>query len=88
MDFDSCPFKEVFLYLVCCCYHYLLGLYFVFVLLFYNHFAEIEKAGCFNFIVILLSCDCLCCMALPHGVVGRFAVCDCGMSLSYSLTCC
>ena len=26
-----------------------------------------------------------CCVALPHGVMGLSAVCDCGISLSYSL---
>ena len=27
-----------------------------------------------------------CCVALPHGAMGLSAVCDCGISLSYSLT--
>ena len=30
-----------------------------------------------------MSCDC--CLALPGGVMGLSAVCDCGISLSYSL---
>ena len=27
-----------------------------------------------------------CCVALPHGAMALSAVCDCGFSLSYSLT--
>ena len=27
-----------------------------------------------------------CCVALPHDATGLSAVCDCGISLSYSLT--
>ena len=27
-----------------------------------------------------------CCAALPRGTIGLSAVCDCGISLSYSLT--
>ena len=27
-----------------------------------------------------------CCVALPHGALGLSAVCDCGISCSYSLT--
>ena len=34
--------------------------------------------------VFLMSRDC--CIALPRGAMGLFAVCDCGISLSYSLT--
>ena len=26
-----------------------------------------------------------CCVVLPHNVTGLFAVCDCGLSVSYSL---
>ena len=29
-----------------------------------------------------------CCVALPHGVMGLSAVCDCGISCSYSLFIC
>ena len=32
-----------------------------------------------------MSCDCYHSVALPHGAVGWSAVCDCGMSRSYSL---
>ena len=41
-----------------------------------------EKAGCFAFIVSRMSCYCKCLVALPHGVVGWSAVCDCGISLT------
>ena len=35
------------------------------------------------YFVFLVSCDCY--VALPHGALGWSAVCDCGISLSYSL---
>ena len=35
--------------------------------------------------LVPLNCDCKCSMALPLGVVGQSAVCDCGISWSYSL---
>ena len=44
-----------------------------------------KKAGCFALSVFLMSCDGQCSMALPHGAVGWSVVCDCGISLSYSL---
>ena len=43
-----------------------------------------KRAGCFAYFVVLVSRDC--CVALPRGVMGLSAVCDCGISLSYSLT--
>ena len=42
----------------------------------------IERRALFAF---LMSCDCYCSVALTHGVVGRSAVCDCGISYSYLL---
>ena len=33
---------------------------------------------------VLRSCDCLCTVALNHGVMGWPVVCDCGISGSYS----
>ena len=33
-----------------------------------------------------MPCDFCCFVALTHGVVGWSAVCDCGISLSYSLS--
>ena len=61
---------------------------FVFVLLsialcfvwFCYHFEEIERAGCFAFIVLWMSCYCKCSVTLPHCVVGWSTVCDCGIS--------
>ena len=32
-----------------------------------------------------LICDCYCSLTLPHGAVGWSAVCECGISWSYSL---
>ena len=37
-------------------------------------------------IVFLVSCDCWCSVAIPHGAVDWSAVCECGISSSYSLT--
>ena len=55
---------------------------------FCNHLEEVEKSGCFAFIVLQTSCYCKCSMALPHGALGWSAVCDFGISLSYSLIFC
>ena len=38
----------------------------------------IEKAGCFDLFVLLVSHDS--CVALPHDAKGLSAVCDCGIS--------
>ena len=35
-----------------------------------NYLDEEERANCFILIVFLMSCDCGCSVALPHGVVG------------------
>ena len=51
-----------------------------------NHLAEEERAGCFSLAVFPMSCYSKCSVALPHGAVGWSAVCDCGISWSYSLT--
>ena len=67
---------------------------FVFVLLcinlcpfyFCNHLEEEEKAGPFAIIVLQIYCYYKCSEALPQGVFGWSAVCDCGLSRSYSLT--
>ena len=42
-----------------------------------------ERAGCFAVFVFLVSRDC--CVALPREATGLSAVCDRGISLSYSL---
>ena len=49
-----------------------------------NHLDEEERAGCFALFVFLVSHDCW--MALSHDTTGLSAVCDCGISRSYSLT--
>ena len=36
-----------------------------------------ERASCFDFIVLRLSCYCKCSVTLPHGAVGWTAVYDC-----------
>ena len=51
-----------------------------------NHLVEEERAGCFTLIVLLMPFDCYCSVSLPHGALGWSAVCDCGISWSYSLT--
>ena len=40
-----------------------------------NHIGGEESAGCFALTVFLMSCDIQCSVALPHGAVGRSAVC-------------
>ena len=47
---------------------------------FCNHLDEEDRAGCFAFIVIWISCYCKWSVALPHCAVGWSAVCDCGIS--------
>ena len=47
---------------------------------FCNHLEEEERAGCFAFIVLQMSCFCICSVALPYGAVGWSAVCDCDSS--------
>ena len=42
------------------------------------------RAGFFALFVFLVSRDC--CVAPPHDATGLSAVCDCGISRSYSLT--
>ena len=43
------------------------------------HLNEEERAGCFNFIVFLIPCDCKCSVSLPCGAVGLVCMCDCGI---------
>ena len=45
-----------------------------------------ERARCFAFIVLLMSCYCKYSVTLPHGAVGWSVVCDYGISRSYSHT--
>ena len=63
---------------------------FVYALLFVlSSFAIIFKrkreSCCFAFIVLRMSCYCKSFVTLPHGAVGWSALCDCGISWSYSL---
>ena len=51
---------------------------------FCNHLNGEERGGCVSKFVFLLSRDC--CVALPCGTMGLSAVCECGISLQYSLT--
>ena len=53
---------------------------------FCNHLDEEERTDCFALVLFRMSCYYKCSMALPHGAVGWSAVCDCGISRSYSLT--
>ena len=57
--------------------------YFVSILV-CNHLDGKRSAGCFALFVFLVSRDC--CVALPHDAMVLSAVCDSGISLSYSLT--
>ena len=69
-------------YCVCLCFvmHYFVSI------LVLNHLEEGEKAGCFAIIVLQVFYYYEGSVALPHGFVGRSAVGDCNISLSYSLT--
>ena len=46
--------------------------------MFCNHLNGEERAGCFAYFAFLVSRDC--CGALPSGVMGLSAVCDCDIS--------
>ena len=52
--------------------------------LFCNYLDKEERAGCFALFVILVARDW--CVVLTHDGTGLSAVCDCGISWSYSLT--
>ena len=47
---------------------------------FCNHLEEEERAFCFAFIVLRMSCYCDCYAVLYHIVVGWSSVYDCGIS--------
>ena len=47
---------------------------------FCNHFDGEDRDGCIALIVFLLSCGSQCSVALPHGALGWFVVCDCAIS--------
>ena len=44
-----------------------------------NYFLS-TMAAIFALIVLQMHCYCKCFVALPHGALGRSAVCDCGIS--------
>ena len=51
------------------------------------HFAEVDRAGCFTLILLLLPGGCWCSMSLPLGAVGSSAVYEClFMSTSFFLS--
>ena len=64
--------------LLCCDINYL------FLFLICNHLSDDEKAGCFAFLVFLLSCNCLFSVSHPKGSIGLSAACNCGLPSSYS----
>ena len=43
-----------------------------------------ERAGCFTFVVFLMSCRCYY-LTIPHGAMGWSVVCESGIYWSYSL---
>ena len=43
------------------------------------------RVGCFALIILLMSCDSKCSVALPPGAMVWSVVCDCGISRPYSL---
>ena len=53
-------------------------------ILFCYHLDGEERTGCFALFAFLVSRDC--CVALSHDAKGLSAVCDCGISCSYTLT--
>ena len=78
--------KAVVLLLLLYCFMFLLLFYGVLcwyaLLCVLSSFAIIltrRNAGCFALIVFLLSCCCLCSVALPNCTMSWYAVCDCGI---------
>ena len=51
-----------------------------------HHLEDKERAVCFAFIVLQMYCYCECSVSLRDFALGWSAVCDCGISLSYSIT--
>ena len=63
---------------VCVCLCFVVNYFVSFLVC--NHLEEEERAGCFAFIVLRMSCYCKCSVNLPHGTVGWSAVCNCDIS--------
>ena len=59
-------------------------MYYFVSLKFCNHLEVEEEAGCFAIIVLQTYCYYKCSAALSHSTVGWTAVCDSGISCSYS----
>ena len=72
--YSHCGIMQLFHVLLCVI---LCSLYFC------NHLDGEERSGCFGLFVFLVSRDC--CVALSHDATALSAVCDCGISWSYSL---
>ena len=49
---------------------------------FCNHLDEEERASCFIYLILLVSCDRYCSVALPHCAVGWSVVGNYGISWS------
>ena len=45
-----------------------------------NQLDEEKRAGCFALIVFLMPCDAKCSLALLHGAVCWYAVCECDIT--------
>ena len=58
---------------LCFVMHYLVS----FLIL--QSFDEEGRPSCFALIVFLMSIDCNCSVAIPHGATGWSAVCECGI---------
>ena len=58
--------------------------YFVSVL-FCNYLVGEERVGCFALTAFQIPYDSHYSVALPRGAMGCYAVCSCGISISYSL---
>ena len=72
--FGVLPIVYVGLFCLCCGMHNFVSF------LVYNHPEKEERAGCFAFIVLRMSCFCKCSVALPHGAFGWSAACYYGIS--------
>ena len=53
--------------------------------IFCNRLAEEERGACFALVAFLMSCVSWCSVSTPHPAVGWSALCDSGISWTYSL---
>ena len=49
---------------------FVFGMHYIVSFLVFNHLEEEERAGCFAFVVIRMSCYCICSGVLHYGAVG------------------